>query len=133
LKRKGILALALGLIAVLAMGAGVAGAATKYATKINFIGTAGPNNDLRLFGDLDTNRKCRGARELGLFKETSGGDFRLVDADLSSLNGAWAFRADLTGAPDIAIKVKKDTRNHGNVICKSKTLLLSANKAQYPG
>jgi hypothetical protein len=132
LKRKGILALALGLIGVLAIGAGVAGAATKYSTKINFIGTAGPNNDLRLFGDLDTNRKCRGARDMGLFRETNNG-FRLVDADLSSFNGAWAFRADLSGAPDIAIKVKKDTRNRGNVICKSKTLLLSANKAQYPG
>jgi hypothetical protein len=132
LKRKGILALALGLIGVLAIGAGVAGAATKYSTKINFIGTAGPNNDLRLFGDLDTNRKCRGARDMGLFRETNNG-FRLVDADISSFNGAWAFRADLSGAPDIAIKVKKDTRNRGNVICKSKTLLLSATKAQYPG
>jgi hypothetical protein len=68
----------------------------------------------------------------GLFRETNNG-FRLVDADISSFNGAWAFRADLSGAPDIAIKVKKDTRNRGNVICKSKTLLLSANKAQYPG
>jgi hypothetical protein len=125
LRRKGILAIALGLIAVLAIGVGAAGAGTvtKYPTRINFIGTAGPNNDLRLLGDLATNRKCRGARELGLFRQTNNG-FRLVDADLSSFNGAWAFRADLSGAPDIAVKVKKDTRKRGRVVCKSDTLLL---------
>jgi hypothetical protein len=133
LKRKGFLAVALGLIAVLAIGVGAAAAGTtKYPTKINFIGSDGPNSDLRLLGDLTTNRKCRGARELGLFKETNNG-FRLVDADLSSFNGAWAFRADLSGAPDIAIKVRKDTRNRGKVICKPRTLLLSPTKAQYPG
>ena len=125
MKRKGILALALGLIAVLAIGAGTAGAgtATKYRTKINFLDRAGPNSDIRLLGDLQTNRKCRGAREMGLFKETNNG-FRLVDADLSSFNGAWAFRADLTGAPDIVIKAKRDARKRGSVVCKSATLLL---------
>jgi hypothetical protein len=104
----------------------------EVPTKINFLGTVGPNSDLRLLGDLDTNRKCRGAREMGLFRVTNNG-FRLVDADRSSFNGGWAFRADLSGAPDIVIKAKKDTRNRGNVVCKAATLALSANSAQYPG
>jgi hypothetical protein len=132
-KRKGILGVALGLVGLLGISVAVAGAVTKYPTRINYIGTAGQANDLRLLGDLQTNRKCLGAREMGLFRKTSNGKFRLVDADLSSFNGAWAFRADLSGAPDIAIKVKKDRRNRGNVICKSKTLLLTPDKAQYPG
>jgi hypothetical protein len=133
LKRNGILAVALGLIAVPAIGVGTAAAGTtKYPTKINFIDTVGPISDIRFLGDLQTNRKCRGARKMGLYRETYNG-FRLVDADLSSVNGAWAFRADLSGSPDIAIKVTKDRRNRGNVICKSKTLLLSPTKAQYPG
>jgi hypothetical protein len=87
LRRKGILALAV--VASLALGVGVASAATKYLTKIVFLGTEGPPSDLTLFGNLDTKRKCRAAREMGLFKQTSNG-YKLVDVDLSSFNGAWA-------------------------------------------
>jgi hypothetical protein len=125
LKRKGIPALAG--VAALVLGVGVASAATKYPTKIEFLGTGGPGaQDLTLFGDLNTNRKCRGAREMGLFKDTSYG-FKLVDVDLSSFNGAWALKGDLTGQPDLAIKVKRDTRRHGNVVCKPNTITLSGN------
>jgi len=130
LRRKGILALAV--VASLALGLGVASAATKYPTKIVFLGgTEGPPSDLTLFGNLDTKRKCLAARKMGLFKLTSNG-YKLVDVDLSSFNGAWALRGDLTGLPDIAIKVKRATRKHGNVVCKPDTIKLSAGSPMYP-
>lgn len=129
MRRKGILALAV--VASLALGVGVASAATKYPTKIVFLGTDGPASDLTLFGNLDTKRKCRVAREMGLFKQTSNG-YELVDVDLSSFNGAWAMKGDLTGLPDIAIKVKRATRNHGNVVCKPDTIKLSGDSPTYP-
>jgi hypothetical protein len=130
LRQKGILALAV--VASLALGVGVATAATKHPTSIEYLGAAGPASDLTLFGDLDTHRKCRAAREMGLFKQTSNG-YKLVDVDLSSFNGAWAMKGDLTGLPDIAIKVKRATRNHGNVVCKPDTIKLSGGSPMYPG
>ena len=132
LRRKGILALALALAATLSVGVVVALAATSYSTKIEFRGNQGSSlGDQILFGDLKSNAKCVDAREMGLFKKTSSG-YRLIDADLSSYSGAWAFRANLTGGPDLAIKVKKDKRNHGNVVCKPDTITLSASSQNYP-
>ena len=128
LRRKGILALAL--VALLTVGVGVAFAAKTYSTRIVFQGTGGEIQDLTVFGKLNTNEKCLGAREMSLYKRTSGGDFKLVDVDLSSFNGAWAMRANLTGGPDLAVKVKKDTRNHGNVVCKGNTITLSSGKSK---
>lgn len=131
MKRKGILALTLAAALTLAV-AGVAYAAKTYRTQIVFLGADGPSaSDVTLFGDLNSNSKCVGARELGLFRETSRG-FKLVDADLSSFNGAWALRANLSSSPNLAIKVKKEKRNHGNVVCKGRTRLLSPAKASYP-
>jgi len=131
LRRKGILALAV--VAALGLCVGVAAAATKYPTKIVFLGTAGPGlEDLTLVGNLETNHnKCLAAREMGLFKETSYG-YKLVDVDLSSFNGAWALRGDLTGQPNLAIKVKRATRNHRNVVCKPKTITLEGSSPMYP-
>jgi hypothetical protein len=124
LRRKGILALAL--VAMLTVGVGVALAAKSYSTKIVFLGNDGSGSDQTFFGDLKTNRKCLAAREMGLFKKTSSGDYKLLDVDLSSFNGAWAMRAELSGTPDLAVKVKRDKRNHGSVVCKADTLTLSA-------
>jgi hypothetical protein len=125
LRRKGILALAV--VALLTVGVGVALAAKSYSTRIVFQDTFGEIQDLTVFGKLNTNAKCLGARQMALFKRTSGDEFKLVDVDLSSFNGAWAFRANLTGGPDLAIKVKKDTRKHGDVICKGNTITLTSN------
>ena len=127
LKRKGILALAIACAALLTIGVGVAFAAHKYQTKIVFLGNSGPSsnpNDQTFYGDLNSNSKCVGARKVGLFRETTGGDFKLIDVDLSSFNGAFALRAELNGAPNLAIQVAKDKRNNGNVVCKSATLSL---------
>jgi hypothetical protein len=124
MRRKGILALAL--VAMLTIGVGVAFAAKSYPTKIVFLGNTGPSlQDMTFFGDLNSNSKCVGARDVGFFKLTSYG-YKLLDRDLSSVNGAWAVRGDLTGSPDVAIKVKRDTRKHGRVICKPATLKLTA-------
>jgi hypothetical protein len=68
---------------------------------------------------------------VGLFKKTSSG-YRLIDIDLSSFNGAWALRADLSGSPDLAIQAKREKRNHGRVVCKAATYLLTPTSAQYP-
>jgi len=130
LRRKGILALAV--VALLALGAGVAFATTKYSTKIDYLGNGSHGiKDVTLFGDLEANGKCVGAREMGLFRKTSKG-YKLVDVDLSSYNGAWALRGDLTGSPDLAVKAKKDTRKGGGVLCKSATITLTPNSANYP-
>jgi hypothetical protein len=97
-----------------------------------FLGNDGPSiDDQTLFGDLNTSPKCRGARTVGLFKKTSNG-FRLIDIDLSSFNGAWALRADLTGSPDLAVQVKGEKRNHGRVVCKAATLTLTPQSPEYP-
>jgi hypothetical protein len=130
LKRKGILVLTLA--ATLLVGVSTAYAAKRVSTDIVFINNEGPSlQDQTLFGDLDSKPKCIGARTVGLFKQTSSG-FKLLDVDLSSLNGAWAVRADLTGTPDLAIKVQKEKRNHKRVVCKGATLKLSADSPQYP-
>jgi hypothetical protein len=130
-RRKGILALAL--VAMLAVGVGVAFAAKSYSTKIVFMGQSGTIDDLTLFGDLNSNKsKCLTARTVGLFKKTTSGDYKLVDVDLSSFNGAWAVRGDLTGQPDLAIKVKRATRNHRKIVCKPNTITLTGGSPMYP-
>lgn len=132
MRRKGVLGLALALTAILAVGAAVAFAAKSYSTKIVLLGSSGPSvRDVTLFGDLNSNPKCVGARSVGFFKKTSTG-YKLIDVDLSSFNGAWAVRADLTGTPDLAIEVKKDKRNHGNVVCKSAAITLTPSSRAYP-
>jgi hypothetical protein len=122
LRRKGILAVVL--IAMLTLGVGAALAARSYSTKIVFLGNNSAGADQTFYGKLKTNSNCLAAREMGLFKKTSHG-YKLLDVDLSSFNGAWAMRAELNGTPDLAIKVKKVVRNHGNVICKRDTLTLT--------
>lgn len=67
----------------------------------------------------------------GLFKLTSTG-YRLLDVDLSSFNGAWALRADLTDLPNLAIQAKREKRNHGRVVCKAATLTLTPESPEYP-
>ena len=132
MKRKGILALVIAVAGVLTIGAGVALAAHRYSTKIAFLGNSGPSsdpNDQTFYGNLNSSANCVGARKVGLFRETSGGDFKLIDVDLSSFNGAFALRAELNGAPKLAIQVAKDKRNNGKVVCRSATLLLQPAQA----
>jgi hypothetical protein len=125
-KRTVILGLAL--IAMLAIGVGVAFAAHKYRTKIVFLGNSGPtptSSDQTFYGDLKSpSSKCLGARKMGLFKKTKTGDYKLLDVDLSSYNGAWALRADINGKPELAITVQKVKRNHGKVVCGPDTFKL---------
>lgn len=122
LRRKGILALAL--VATLIVGVSSALAARKISTEIVWLGNNGPTmDDQTFFGDLKTNAKCRGARTVGLFKKTLSGSYRLIDIDLSSFNGAWALRADVTNSPDLAVQVKREKR--GQAVCKASTLLLT--------
>lgn len=65
LRRKGIL-VALAVVATLVVGVSVAQAAKRYATHIVFLGNNGPSaTDQTLFGDLNTNPKCRVARQMG--------------------------------------------------------------------
>lgn len=132
MRRKGILALVIACAGLLTNGAGVAFAAHKYGTKIVFLGNSGPSpnsSDQTFFGDLKTNSKCAGARTVGLFKKTSGGDFKLLDVDLSSFNGAYALRAELNGTPTLAIQVEREKRNKGKVVCRPATLVLEPAQA----
>ncbi len=132
MKRKGILALAIALAGLLTIGSGVAFAAHKYKTKIDFLGNSGPSSDpsdQTFYGDLNSNSKCVGARKVGLFKETKSG-FKLIDIDLSSFNGAFALRAEINDAPNLAIEVAKEKRRHGQIICKSATLSLEPAQAR---
>ena len=132
MKRKGILALAIALAGLLTIEAGLAFAAHKYSTKIVFLGNSGTlsnPNDQTFYGHLSSNSKCLGARKVGLFRKTRGGDFKLIDVDLSSFNGAFALRAELNGAPNLAIKVVKDKRNNRKVVCRSATLSLEPAQA----
>jgi hypothetical protein len=131
LRRKGIL-VALAAVATMLVGVSSAYAAKRFTTHIAFLGNSGPTiEDQTLTGDLNTNRKCRDARQLGLLKQTSRG-FKLLDVDLSSLNGAWALRADLTGSPDLVVHVTREKRSRGRVVCKPATLRLTANSPNYP-
>jgi hypothetical protein len=131
LRRKGIL-VALAIAATLVVGVSSAFAAKKYTTKIVYLGNNSTSvKDVTLYGDLNTNRKCRSGREVGLFKQTKRG-FKLLDVDLSSFNGAWALRADLTGLPELAIKVTREKRNHGKVLCRGRTVGVSPGSPNYP-
>jgi hypothetical protein len=128
LRRNGILVV-LALAATMVVGVSSALAAKRYTTHIVFLGNSGPSlQDQTLFGDLNTNPKCRGARELGLFKKTSSG-FRLLDVDLSSFNGAWALRADLTGTPDLVVQVTREKRSRGRIVCRPAALKLTPESA----
>ena len=125
LKRKGILALALAAAATLVVGVAVASAARSFSTHIVFLGNSGEDlSDQTFFGDLNSSPKCRGARLVGLFKQTSNGS-RLIDVDLSSFNGAWAVRADVSGLPELVVRVKREKRSKGRVVCKAATLKLN--------
>ncbi len=131
MRRKGI-PVAFALAATLVVGVSPASAARSFNTHIEFLGNSGPSlADQTLYGDLNTNPKCRAARALELFRKTSNG-FKLVDIDLSSFNGAWALRGDLTGSPDLAIHVNRDKRNHGRVVCRAATLSLTPTAKGYP-
>jgi hypothetical protein len=128
----GILALAIACAGLLTIGVGVALAAHKYKTKIDFLGNSGPtptSSDQTFYGDLNSNSKCMGARKVGLFKKRGPNDYKLLDVDLSSFNGAFALRTELNGAPNLAIQVEKEKRNHGKVVCKSATLSLQPGPA----
>jgi hypothetical protein len=128
LRRNGILVV-LALAATMLVGVSSAFAAKRYTTHILFLGNNGPSlEDQTLFGDLNANPKCRDARQLRLFKKTSS-RLKLLDVDLSSRNGAWALRADLTGTPDLVVQVTRDKRSRGRVICKPAALTLTANPA----
>jgi len=125
LRRKGILVV-LALAATMLVAVSSAFAARSFTTHIAFLGNSGPSaQDQTFTGDLNTNAKCRGARKVGLFKETSSG-FRLVDIDLSSFNGAWALRTDVTGSPNLLVRVAREKRSRGRVVCKPAKLSLSA-------
>jgi hypothetical protein len=134
-RRKGILVLVVALAATLVVGVSAAFAARKYSTDIVFLGNStGSVQDVTLYGDVDANAKCVTARTVGLFKQTSNG-YKLLDVDLSSFNGAWALRADLTGTPNLAIKVQKEARRdrrNRRFVCKGATLKLSPSSSQYP-
>jgi hypothetical protein len=133
LKRKGILALAIALAGLLTIGTGVAFAAHKYSTKIDFLGNSGPPSnpsDQTFYGDVNSNSKCVAARKIGLFKVPDSGKPKLIDIDLSSFNGAFALRAELNGTPNLAIQVARERRNHGRVVCKSATLSLQPAQAR---
>lgn len=131
MRRKGILVV-LAAAATLAVGVPSASATESFTTHIVFLGTGGSSeSDTTLFGDLNTRPRCRGARTVVLFKKTNSGS-RLIDIDLSSFNGAWALRADLTGSPDLAVQVKREKRNHGRVVCKAATLGLTPSSPEYP-
>ena len=124
MRRNGILVV-LALAATMVVGVSAAFAAKRYTTHIVFLGNSGPSlQDQTLYGDLNTNPKCGGARQLRLFKKTSTG-FKLVDVDLSSFNGAWALRADLTGTPDLVVQVTREKRSRGRVVCKPAALRLT--------
>jgi hypothetical protein len=132
LKRIGILALAIACAGLLTIGVGAALAAHKYKTKIVFLDNDWPDSnpsDQTFYGDLNSNSKCIGARKVGLFKKRGPNDYKLLDVDLSSFNGAFALRTELNGAPNLAIQVEKEKRNHGKVVCKPATLSLQPAKA----
>jgi len=134
-RRKGILAIVLA--ATLIVGVSAALAARSYSTKIVFLGNSGPAsdpNDQTFYGDLNAHGRCVTARTVGLFKKTSTG-YKLLDVDFSSYNGAWALRAELTGSPDLAVRVKMEKRHHGRIVCKAATLTLTPNpqSAAYSG
>jgi hypothetical protein len=135
-RRKAILVIALA--ATLVIGVSAALAARSYSTKIVFLGNSGPTsdpNDQTFYGDLNAHGRCVTARTVGLFKKTSTGDYKLLDVDFSSYNGAWALRAELTGSPDLAVRVKREKRHHGRIVCKAATLTLTPNpqSAEYSG
>jgi hypothetical protein len=127
LRYKGTLALAA--IAALILGVATAVAAQSHATKLHFFGNAGHGDDQTLFGDLESNSKCLANRKVKMSKKV-GGEFRLVDVDRSSRSGAWATRGNLAGTPDVLIRVTKDTRKSGRVICKPDGIVLSASKKE---
>jgi hypothetical protein len=123
----------LALAATMVVGVSSASAARSFTTHIVFLGNSGQTaQDQTFAGNLNTNPKCRAARQVGLFKETSRG-FKLVDIDLSSFNGAWALRTDVTGSPNLLVAVRREKRSRGRVVCKPAKLSLKpmANPEKY--
>jgi hypothetical protein len=72
--------------------------------------------------------RCRYLRIVTLIGHYPSGRTKLLDADLTSLNGAWATKADLTGTDRVKARVRKSSfRRHGDrKVCRADTVVFPA-------
>jgi hypothetical protein len=106
------------------------GARSTIPTTLNFRSADGPANDTEFDGDLSSPRgKCLRGRKVQGFKKV-GATFRLFDTDRSSTHGAWGVKGNVTGLPDVKIKVTRKRLHNGNV-CGSDSVILTAGPKRY--
>jgi hypothetical protein len=72
--------------------------------------------------------RCRSLRVVTLIGHYPSGRTELLDADLTSLKGAWATKADLTGTDRVTARVRKSSfRRHGHrKVCRADSVGFSA-------
>jgi hypothetical protein len=110
--------------AVLLLGTGSALAARHFPTTIHF-DNAAPVGDTFVYSGHVTSPKhaCVVLRVVGLvaFPQRVALDF-----DLTSLNGAWAMRADPTGANTLKARVAQERfgRRHHRKVCDSDSVAI---------
>ena len=102
-----------------ALSARTATGTTTYPTTVRFLGGAGFQTDGIVIGELATNPKCRGLREVTMERPTSSGYTRM-DKGLSSARGAWAFRYDIpASSTQFRFTATRDVRRNSNVVCEA--------------
>ncbi len=101
--------------AALTLGVGVASARTSYPSEITHEDSVAlPGGKTLVSGQVTSpSRLCSALRGVKLIAHYPDGSNELLDIDLSSVGGAWAAKADLTGADRLkAVAVRSAFRVH---------------------
>jgi hypothetical protein len=71
--------------------------------------------------------RCRSLRVVTLIGHYPSGRTKLLDIDLTSLRGAWATKADLTGTDRVKARVRKSSfRRHGHrKVCRPDSVVFT--------
>jgi hypothetical protein len=108
--------------AVFALGAGTASARTSYPTEITHDSSVALSGGQTLVGGQVKSpyRLCSVLRGVKLIGHYPDGSTELLDADLSSIGGAWGAKADLTGADRVkAVALRSAFRvHHRRKVCE---------------
>jgi hypothetical protein len=114
---------------VLTVGVGVAAGRSAGTTITHDDTVALDGGESLVSGHVESSRGvCRLLRLVKFSAHYPGGKVQLLDLSLTSANGAWAAKADLTGADRLTAKAtavrgkKRRHHHHRRLICKSATV-----------
>ena len=113
-------------IACVILGAGSAPASSTFSTKITHDATVPlGNGEFILTGHLRSRKSdCLYLRLVKPIGHRTDGSRKMLDFDVTSLHGAWAAKAKLSGIDRVKAKVVKTSTENGDV-CQADTVVFS--------